>query len=302
MTPPAPVFLIGAQKAGSRYLHNLLAATGRFHTSMMGEPHFFTYDRGQNRGFERIRAEAPQDRHLLESSTSSLHNPECAPQIAALSGRDTLIVAMVRDPFRRLVSAYLHLVKLGCETRSLGEALALDGQDYQSLRAEELERARMALRTGRIALRDMCHRRHDEPFWNFAYVANSLYGAQLTPFQSLFPRVLVLGFDALCHAPEVCVDRIAQTLGTRFTLRGEAWPTRNTTRFSRPRALARYIRNLAYERSGPSFPEPKSWLGLARLLRLDLSDLTRAFENRRPWHDLVALSYTQSLAQNGTLR
>lgn len=301
-----PVFLIGAQKAGSSYLHNLLASTGRFHTPWVKEPHFFTSDRGQNQGFERFRAETPHDRHLLDSSTSSLHNPDCAPRIAALSGRDALIIAMVRDPFRRLVSAYLHMVKHGCETRSLGEVLNLDGQDYQSLRTEELERARLALRSGRIALRapraaprDMHDRRHDEPFWNFAYVANSIYGAQLGPFQSLFPRVLVLGFDALCHTPEACLSRISESLGTKFAVGGDRWPARNPTRVSRPRALLGYMRNIAFDPTSPSIFDPRCWFGLGRLLRLDVSDLTRAFEQRRPWHDLAALSYTKALARTG---
>lgn len=244
-----PVFLIGAQKGGSSFLHNILVSNAPFRPAFVKEPHYFTSDR-RSLPFEAHFPAREGAHRFLDSSTSYLHNPDCAERILQYFGVECRILATLRAPEARILSAYRHLVKHGCETRPLGEVLALEGRDYAALRAEELDRARTAHRANRIALRrsrtpprDMGDLRHDEPFWNFCYVSNSFYAEQLEPFRRRFVAVAAIDLPDLANDPIGTAGAVLRFLGERVPPSLDWTLDRNETRLRPLRAAREYLAN-----------------------------------------------------------
>lgn len=299
--PPARTLLmIGAQKAGTSFLHNLLVANGPFRPARVKEPHFFTSRRRGQMAYDTLfRMTSPLE-WRIDSSTSYLHNPECAGRIASACGRESPVVALLRDPVERIRSAYLHLVKHGCETRPFAEVLRLQSASYAELRAEELDRARVALRQGRIALRaprmgprDMHDRLHDEPFWNFCYISNSCYSAQLAPFEAHFDRLLVLRFTDLRRNGPGTLSRVLRFLGLPVRPETVATVARNDTRLTTRRAMRGYMRNLRAEPASPDILTRAGLNGLAAVMQRS-AQTPPPPEADRPWAALVAAQFARA--------
>lgn len=138
---PPQAYLIGAQKAGTTFLANLLAAQPGVCMANPKEPDFFTRHRERGLDWYRERFEEPEGRLLLDASTSYAAAP--LTQYAAsgsgaksrYSGVPEAIFALapaarfiylVRNPAARVHSAYWHDVRAGNETRPIEQALAAD--------------------------------------------------------------------------------------------------------------------------------------------------------------------------------
>ena len=297
---PKAAFLIGAQKAGSSFLHNLLVANGPFRPARVKEPHYFTSDR-RREAFEPLFEGWDGAEVLLDSSTSYLHNPTSAAHIAERFPQAP-IVAILRPPLRRIASAYRHLVKHGCETRPLSEVLHLQSADYADLRAEELDRAHHAQRRGRIVLRrarpyprDMADDRHDNAFWNFCYVSNSFYAEQLAPFRDAFDRVLVLSLPDLAQDPIEVLQRTMRFLGADLGTSAEAELDRNESRVTRKRAIREYLANLRADRSAPPAASFAALRGTWPLLTGATQNLQMPHEDA-PWLAPITASYAAAHA------
>lgn len=247
--------IIGAQKAGTTYLHNLLVRNSGFCGAFVKEPHYFTSSRKYQSTYGDIFPPAPDGKTLLDSSVSYLHNPACVEEIASRLGSDTPVMAMIRNPLDRIVSAYLHNVKHGREIRSLQEVLTLDSFNYEDLLAEETERMSVAARRGKIAFRkpssapsitgdqhfgDDCY---DDPTWNFRYVANTMYWEQLEPFRRTFSWVIVVPFSVLTSDPQYATAQIAHATGHEIAPEFSDSRERNRTRIARRTVLKKYFRN-----------------------------------------------------------
>jgi len=122
------VLVIGAQRCGTTYLHDLLAAHPRIAMARPArpEPKVFLSDELAGRGVEWYRATYfghVTDEDLLgEKSTSYLEYPEAAERAAAVLG-DPLVVVQLRDPVQRAVSHWAFSSDEGLETRPLETAL-----------------------------------------------------------------------------------------------------------------------------------------------------------------------------------
>jgi hypothetical protein len=126
--------VIGAQRCGTTYLHELLAA---HHDIAMArpvrpEPKVFLTDEVVDRGIEWYdRTWFPHaDRAGLlgEKSTSYLESPDAVPRVSAVLGGPRIVVQL-RDPIERAVSNWSFSRTHGMEARSVTEALTrnLDG-------------------------------------------------------------------------------------------------------------------------------------------------------------------------------
>jgi hypothetical protein len=123
------LLVVGAQRCGTTYLHDQLAAHPQVAMARphRPEPKVFLSAELAGRGREWYRetyfAHARNETVLGEKSTSYLEHPEAAERAAAVLG-DPLVLVQLRDPVARAVSHWAFSSDAGLETRSLADALA----------------------------------------------------------------------------------------------------------------------------------------------------------------------------------
>lgn len=193
------LFLVGAAKAGTSALFDMLAQHPGIHPSRIKEPHFFSHEgklvayRGPGddetinrevvrdaKVYEQLFAPESTEAVRLEASTSYLYLPDTARNIHRRFP-DARIVAVLRDPVERAYSAYLFLIARGYETLSFEDALAAEPK--------------------RIA--GGWHH-----IWHYADMGR--YAEQLARFRAVFPdeQILILEHSALQRAPQDALKRI----------------------------------------------------------------------------------------------
>jgi hypothetical protein len=122
------LLVIGAQRCGTTYLHDQLAAHPQIAMArpQRPEPKVFLSDELAGRGREWYRetffAHARDELLLGEKSTSYLEYPEAAVRAADVLG-DPLVLVQLRDPVERAMSHWAFSTDGGLETRSLADAL-----------------------------------------------------------------------------------------------------------------------------------------------------------------------------------
>jgi hypothetical protein len=123
-------FIIGAPKAGTTSFHHYLEQHPEIQMSAVKEPSFFAPppdDLHVKRGISRLdRYEQLFDPGVAvrgEASTNYAEYPfrEGVPERIAQYVPDAKLIYLVRDPIKRTVSHYHHLVANGAERRSLTE-------------------------------------------------------------------------------------------------------------------------------------------------------------------------------------
>jgi len=122
------LLIVGAQRCGTTYLHDLLAAHPEIAMARPARPEPKVFlsdelaDRGRDWYLDTYFAHATDERLLGEKSTSYLEYAEAATRAAAMLG-DPLIVVQLRDPVQRAISNWAFSSDSGLETRPLAEAL-----------------------------------------------------------------------------------------------------------------------------------------------------------------------------------
>lgn len=138
-TRPTPVrvrhfLVVGAQRCGTTYLHDLLAAHPEVAMARPARPEPKVFLRNEPVDADAYRAEffahAGGVTVLGEKSTSYLESAEAPDRVAATLGRPQIVVQL-RDPVARAVSNWSFSRDHGRETRPLAEALRADmaGED-----------------------------------------------------------------------------------------------------------------------------------------------------------------------------
>jgi hypothetical protein len=114
-----PTFLvIGAAKSGTTTLHRLLGQHPEIFASVRKEPHYFSFDRNFARGprwYESWFERGAGCRHRGEASTTYTVRklfPRAAERAASYD-RDLRLIYLVRDPLRRIESAWQQLRRFG---------------------------------------------------------------------------------------------------------------------------------------------------------------------------------------------
>ncbi|MFP4614869.1 MAG: sulfotransferase domain-containing protein [Thiohalorhabdus sp.] len=136
MAFPPDLFLIGAPKAGTTTLAELLDSHPEIALSRPKEPHFLTQNRERGLDWYRECFPGPENRVLLDASTSystdPLGNGQRATPLAGVPERlhalspQARLIYVVREPVARTYSAYWHDVRLGYERLPFREAIAQD--------------------------------------------------------------------------------------------------------------------------------------------------------------------------------
>lgn len=189
-----PDFLVvGAQKAGTTTLHELLVAHPQVAMSRHKECNVLTRAEATRLGYRayfpyRSRLRRAAVRRVGEATPYYLVHP-LAPQRAAAWLPGVRAVAVLRDPIERAWSHYRHSVRLGVERLDFVAAL-------------EAEAERVKLQDG-------------EPFRRHSYATRGRYAEQLERWFSAIGRenMLVLGFGEVVRRPEVGLPKLAEFLG-----------------------------------------------------------------------------------------
>jgi len=214
--PPAgrilPNFLVvGAAKAGTTTLHDMLGRHPEVFASPFKEPHFFAFQgerprimlpSGREAGINKLAITGPEAYRALfaeagdakavgESSASSLYVEAAAGRIAAWNP-DMKIVVSLREPVSRAYSSFNHARRYGIEdSATLTEGFALEAE--------------------RIA--------GNFPFL-LRYEAMGLYAGQIERLYHHFPaeNVLIVLFEDLRDRPKETLARIFAFLGVDPTV------------------------------------------------------------------------------------
>ena len=125
------LFIIGAPKSGTTFLHGALGRVPTVYMSSVKEPGFFTSDRDQRRGLEYYLAAffAKAGGHTVrgESTPWYLYSDVARQRIAALPAAEVpKLLVMVRLPGDRALSMYCDQVRLNRESRSFADAVAVE--------------------------------------------------------------------------------------------------------------------------------------------------------------------------------
>jgi hypothetical protein len=164
--------IIGAAKAGTTSLFNVLAAHPAIAPSTVKETRFFSRDDHFARGlawyYDTYFRAAPPAAARLEASPAYLTwSDKVAPRIRATVGASSAkFVVILRDPTARAYSHYWHRVRLGHEALPFAEAIRQE-PDRLGANWEELSR------TGN---------------GRYGYVRAGCYATRLAPFLERFDR------------------------------------------------------------------------------------------------------------------
>lgn len=316
MTQPSPVlrsdarsealsaadslFLIGAQKAGSTYLHSLMtAAAPELAEGRVKEVHYYSSARRHRLPLEDVFPEARPGQLRIDSSTSYLHNPETAATIQAAAGSAAPVILVFRDPVQRILSAYMHQRKHGAETRPLAEVLDLPFGDYETLRALEIERATRAFAQGRIILRkpdawpdDLDQADYDNPMWNYLYISNSFYAAQSSPFRHHFNQVIAISMEEVIRTPQAVLAALSRRLDLALPM-PEGPMKQNTTRYLRKRVLRKFWHNHRTAGVSPTRVLPMLRGGLSLLAGPGVPPEAADRIRQAPWYAALEADYDQ---------
>ncbi len=179
MPVPWPnAFIIGAQKAGTTALANLLDEHPDAFLCEGKEPHYFSFHESFGLPWYLSLFERGADAAVrLDASTSYTMWPVASevPEQIAKQVPDARLVYLLRDPVARAAAAYRHALGGGSEGRSIRDALLCDAR----------------------------------------YLHASSYAMQLERYLAHFDReqILVLRQDALLHEPAATLDLVLTHLG-----------------------------------------------------------------------------------------
>jgi Sulfotransferase domain len=209
--------IIGAQKCGTSSLYRYLNDHPAIAPAAGKEVHYFDwhYSRGPRWyrahfptivAREMFRARAGRPLVTGEASPYYLFHPHAPGRIKALLPNVKLI-ALLRNPVERALSAYHHQVRAGSEPLPFDEAM-------------DQEPARLAPEVDRLtqdpAYKSMAHRR-------FSYLARGRYADQLEAWFRVFPReqLLVVRSEDFFEEPAATVAQVLEFLGLpRGNLKG----------------------------------------------------------------------------------
>lgn len=244
------VFIAGAQKSGTTTLCEALDCHPQAIISNPKEPAFFSLAANLSRpkvyeSYFQAKDEV-SPRAVIDGSNAYMVDPLAPARIREMLGEELRFVFCLREPSARAISGYWHQAKKGRERRPLQEALSFGSTSLDGAIREEEERLQLAAQHGRIDLTD-CAERFDDPMWNFRYLRNSLYAADLARYQSTFGahRIRVVLFEDLARDPATTLASVAAFLD----LDPAAFPAttdlhRNATALMRAPALVGMLQRL----------------------------------------------------------
>ena len=214
-------FILGAQKAGTTTLYDVLCQHPEIHPARTKELAYF--DRYHGRGLGWYKANFPSDGGLTgEATPDYLFDPDARARIVETLPKAKFIV-LLRNPVDRAISQYFHAKRLGYETLSFEEALRQEA--YRTLEHGK-----------RFAGNPIEGRRY---FHAYSYFARGDYATQLDAwFKAVgHDRFYVEFSDRFFAEPDSVAREIFSFLGLREDVELDV----------RPRNIGRYTSKVSSE-------------------------------------------------------
>jgi hypothetical protein len=201
--------IIGAQKCGTSSLYRYLNEHPAVAAAAGKEVHYFDWHYRRGTGWYRAHFPTTAYRELFKARTGMrlvtgeaspyyLFHPHAAKRVKALVPGARLI-ALLRDPVERTISAYQHQVRSGTESLSFAEAL-------------DREPARLAAETERLR-RDELYK--SDAHRQFSYLARGRYAEQLAEWYRHFSRdqLLIVRSEDLFTQPATTLQQVFAFIG-----------------------------------------------------------------------------------------
>lgn len=212
------LFLVGAMKAGTTSLVEILSKHPDIYVSPIKEPHFFVdalpkqlYEPSRFFNLEKyLEKTFPQPLHitkietlkqykkvyslinnqkyLLDASTMYLHAPEVAQKIYQYNPQAKIII-IKRNPLKRAFSHYNMLVGLSREKRTFNEVIH----------------------------EEIIHYNNNNLKW-YSCLGMSFYNSAIKEYKKLFKEVLVLDFETLIQNQPLVYKQLQSFLNLNFKI------------------------------------------------------------------------------------
>lgn len=163
------LLVIGAQKAGTTSLYDLLVGNDAFGTSATKEVSYF--DRFYGKGVSWYKRHFISDASIMLDATPDYLFEASAPgRVLETYSSPPKFIVMLRHPSERAISHYFHSRRLGYEPLPLSEALA---QEKARVTEQGSKTTILSRRSNRSA---------------YSYVSRGYYSDQISRWLSVFPR------------------------------------------------------------------------------------------------------------------
>ena len=228
------LIVAGAQKSGTTSLCAALEQHPDCYLSNPKEPNFFSRAVNEQRlaSFSSCFRGVPGDaRVVVDGTTTYMADPAIAERIYRMLGPDTKFIFALRSPRKRAYSGFLHMLKRGHERRTAQDVfLSLPDDPVAAVQAER-DNVDAAAAARQLISRPYV-RQYDDVLWNFRYLTNSLFAAQIEPFERLFGQdnMLIILFEDMVADFMFQRARIAQFLDIPELGLPQTLPRENQTR------------------------------------------------------------------------
>jgi hypothetical protein len=228
------LFIVGAAKAGTTSLHDILAKHPDIHMSVIKEPHFMLHDYFTDKKFN-----GPGDNEIIQNYINDENayndlfikqakiNGETSPGYFSLPDysikniknhcKSPKIIICLRNPIDRTYSAYMHKRRNGLEKKEFNDILR-----------NELEQKRIK----------------DVWAWGWYYLADSLFYEKVLKFKAAFDSVKIIFFEDLISYTEDTLNDIYDFLGVKRVSKSEKLEQNNKTGIIRNRALYKLVHRI----------------------------------------------------------
>ncbi|MFL0809477.1 MAG: sulfotransferase domain-containing protein [Agarilytica sp.] len=206
------IFIIGIQKSGTTWLHNLLCQVSSISSNKIKEPHFFSLKEKllENNLLKYCGLYDDQKEMFLDSSVSYFNDKNSWNNIKKYVP-DHKVIVLTRKPESRIHSAYNHASSLpyGEESRSFVKCMddiwAATGNNLYEKEKNAIE---IAVQNGEINKDDAdFHHRNfgwdfvsefNCPYWHFHYFSNSFWEETVRELKEHFgEQLVVVSFEEL---------------------------------------------------------------------------------------------------------
>lgn len=225
------LFVVGAAKAGTTSLHDILAKHPDIHMSTMKEPHFMLHNYFTNKIFN-----GPGDNEIINNYINDENeykelfikigkiNGETSPGYFSLPDysikninyycESPKIIICLRNPIDRTYSAYMHKRRSGLEKKEFNDILR-----------NELEQKRI----------------NNDWAWGWYYLADSLFYEKVLKFKAAFDSVKIIFFEDLISDTDNTLNNIYDFLGVQKLSKTEKILQTNKTGIIRKKALYKLV-------------------------------------------------------------
>lgn len=241
------VFIAGFRKCGTTSVFDYLAGFNScFSACNVKEPQFFPaanrHDPTAVRWYQSLFDDA--DSAILDGSLLMMSDPTCFDAVARLFKGSVTVLAVVRDPAARTISAYQHMRKkgLGIESRRFSSVLqAIEEAPGNTLWDKESYALEQADQAGKINLTycDLGYLRQThgdvapdcympDKYWFFRYFGESLYDRHLAAIQAPGIKLHIVDFAQFTSSSSYRQNLLKQ-LGVRAQMNDVSDPHSNKT-------------------------------------------------------------------------